>query len=388
MSGLRSALEEYAVADVATHPDARVVDDLCELQRVSELLELEKSRRIAEIARRGIHERDGYVSTTAWLRGTFRLSGGAAREAVRVARGLEQMPVVRRAFRDGEISLAAVKVLAHVREAAPEAFRGAEELLVGAARLHTVAELHRVASTWGEQVLAERFDLREGRRLHASLTLGGMVRIDGDLDPEAGETLLVALSAVMDAEVRDPETETRTPAQRRADALEEICRTYLDRRDRPVVAGERPHLVLTVPYEALGDTTGVAELDRTGAVRAETARRLACDASVSRVVLGPRSEPLDVGRKTPVVTSAIKRAVIVRDRTCRFPGCDRHHSWCDAHHVTHWADGGPTALRNLVLLCRRHHRAVHERGFTLAMDHGRPVFRRPDGTPLEDRGPP
>lgn len=184
MSGLRSALEEYAVADVATHPDARVVDDLCELQRVSELLELEKSRRIAEIARRGIHERDGYLSTTSWLGSTFRLSGGAAREAVRVARGLEQMPVVRRAFRDGEISLAAVKVLAHVREAAPEAFRGAEELLVGAARLHTVAELHRVASTWREQVLAERFDLREGRRLHASLTLGGMVRIDGDLDPE------------------------------------------------------------------------------------------------------------------------------------------------------------------------------------------------------------
>jgi 5-methylcytosine-specific restriction endonuclease McrA len=355
---------------------------------VSELLELEKSRWLAEIARRGLHERDGYLSTTSWLKATFRLSGGAAREALRVARGLEQMPHVRQAFRDGEISLPGVKVLARVREAAPEAFSRAEELLVQAARIHTVGELHRVASTWREQVMAERFDVREGRRLHASVTTGGMVRIDGDLDPEAGETLLVALSAVMDAEARSPEPETRTPAQRRADALEEICRTYLDRRDRPVVAGERPHLVLTVPYEALGDTTGVAELDRTGAVRAETARRLACDASVSRVVLGPRSEPLDVGRKTPVVTSAIRRAVIVRDHTCRFPGCDRHPAWCDAHHVIHWAQGGETRLSNLVLLCRRHHRAVHERGFTLSMDRGHPVFHRPDGSPLEDRGPP
>jgi hypothetical protein len=108
-----------------------------------------------------------------------------------------------------------------------------------------------------------------------------------------------------------------------------------------------------------------------------------------RVVMAGASEPLDVGRRTPVVPPAMRRAVIVRDRVCRFPGCDRPHTWCDAHHVVHWADGGPTAVPNLVLLCRRHHRMVHRRGgFTLELLEGRPVFRRPDGSMLEDRAPP
>jgi 5-methylcytosine-specific restriction endonuclease McrA len=99
--------------------------------------------------------------------------------------------------------------------------------------------------------------------------------------------------------------------------------------------------------------------------------------------------PLDVGRRTDVVPPAIRRALIVRDEGCRFPGCDRPQSWCDAHHVVHWADGGPTSLANLALLCRRHHHAVHERtGFSLVMDRGEPVFRRPDGSLLIERAPP
>jgi HNH endonuclease len=103
-----------------------------------------------------------------------------------------------------------------------------------------------------------------------------------------------------------------------------------------------------------------------------------------------RSEPLDVGRRTPVVPPALRREVAVRDRGCRFPGCDRPQAWCDAHHVVHWADGGPTALRNLVLLCRRDHRMVHaRRGFSLRLEDGRPVFRDPLGDVLEeDRAPP
>jgi hypothetical protein len=388
VSELRSALEDLRAEVLAELPDARIEEDFSELQRVSELLELEKLRRLAEIARRGVHERDGYLSATSWLRSRFRLSGGAAREAVRTARALEQMPATREALHEGEVSLSAVRVLVHAHEVDPGAFARAEQVLVGVARVHTVADLHRVASMWRERVRRDRFDLREGRRLHASVTLGGMVRVDGDLDPEAGETLLTALAAVMDAEARRENEETRTPAQRRADALEEICRSSLDRSDRPTVAGERPHLVLTVPLETLHTTGGDAELDRVGAVSAETARRLACDASVTRIVLGARSEPLDVGRTTPVVPVAIRRAVTTRDRSRRFPGCDRHQAWCDAHHVRHWANGGKTSLQNLVLLCRRHHRMVHERGFSLVMDGTAPLFRRPDGTPLEDRGPP
>ena len=178
---------------------------------------------------------------------------------------------------------------------------------------------------------------------------------------------------------------------RRADALGELCRRWLDRADRPHVAGERPHLTVTVDADALrtGGASGNGELDHTGPMTTELVRRLACDASVQRVVMGPRSEPLDVGRRTPVVPAAIRRAVIVRDRHCRFPGCDRPQTWCDAHHVLHWADGGTTDLANLLLLCRPHHGMVHRAaGFHLEVIDGRPVFRRPDGLILEERAPP
>jgi len=111
-----------------------------------------------------------------------------------------------------------------------------------------------------------------------------------------------------------------------------------------------------------------------------------CDASILRVVTAGGSEPLELGRRTPIVSAAQRRAVILRDRYCRFPGCDRPPVWCDAHHIVHWADGGPTDLCNLILLSRRHHRLCHARdGFRLAVEDGRTVFRRPDGTALGDR---
>jgi hypothetical protein len=257
-------------------------------------------------------------------------------------------------------------------------------------------DVRRVAAYWRqaterEAAMGGEEKLRERRRLHASVTFMGMVRVDGDLDPETGETLLTALRAVLDAESRTAGTDDgRTPAQRRADAFSEVCRQWLDHADRPSVAGEKPHVTVTVGAEALRDGAGEpSELDHAGPVDPTLARRVACDGTIRRVVMAGRSEPLDVGRRTPVVSPALRRAVIVRDRGCRFPGCDRPHSWCDAHHVVHWADGGPTTLANLVLLCRRHHRMVHERsGFRLALEEGRPVFRRPDGSVLEERAPP
>jgi hypothetical protein len=142
--------------------------------------------------------------------------------------------------------------------------------------------------------------------------------------------------------------------------------------------------------EALeGRTGGVSELDDAGPIHPQTARRWACDASISRVLVRGRSEPLDVGRRTPVVPAPLRRAVVLRDHHCRFPGCDRPQAWCDAHHIVHWADGGATALSNLVLLCRPHHRLLHGTDrFRVELAHGRPLFRRSDGSILEDRAPP
>jgi uncharacterized protein DUF222 len=401
VSELRSTIEQLRAEVLADLPDACIEEDFAELQRAAELLEVERLRRLAEIERRATYQRDGHLSAVSWLASRFKVAWGTAREHVRIARGLEEMPDTRRALDEGELSMSAVRVLVAAREADREAFRDSEAALVEAARIHSMQDLQRVAAYWRqaverEQALDSDKRVRANRRLHASVTFLGMVRVDGNLDPETGETLLTALSAVLDAESRTgQEGDSRTPAQRRADALGEICRQWLDLADRPNVGGERPHVTMTVKAEVPRDH-GMArsELDHVGPVQPEIARRLACDASIRRVVMAGPSEPIDVGRQTPVVPPAMRRAVIVRDRHCQFPGCDRPHTWCDAHHVVHWADGGPTGLPNLLLLCRRHHRLVHQRGgFRLELVDGRPVFRRPDGSVLgdsilEERAPP
>ncbi len=204
---------------------------------------------------------------------------------------------------------------------------------------------------------------------------------------------------MVDAELRaGGGKDLRTPARRRADALCELAHRYLDSSERPTVGGERPHVTVTVDVRALrnghtggGDcaVSGRCELDHVGAVSPATARRLACDAGVAggdgRFLRAPgrgTTNPGGLGGLAP-------RAVALRDQRCGFPACTRPHAWCDAHHVIHWADGGQTALHNMVLLCRPHHRLVHEGGFRLQLVDGRPVFKRPDGSVIEDgRAPP
>jgi hypothetical protein len=381
MSELRSAVEALRYETLAELPDARLEEDFAELQRAAELVDAQRLRRLAEIERRGMYRRDGHLSAASWLASTFKTSWGLARQQVHLARCLEDMPETRRALEDGDVSMSAVRALVAARDADPETFRRSESQLVDAARIHSMQDLQRVASYWRQAAerqaaLDGEEKLRERRRLHAAVTFMGMVRVDGDLDPETGETLLTALQAVLDAETRSSDgPDGRTPAQRRADALGEVCRQWLDRAERPTVAGERPHVTVTVDVDSLRNGDGTtSEIDHVGPVDRETARRMACDASIRRVVMAGRSEPLDVGRRTPVISPGLRRAVVIRDRGCRFPGCDRPHTWCDAHHVIHWADGGPTALANLVLLCRRHHRMIHQRGEVPAG-----VGRRPAG---------
>jgi hypothetical protein len=152
------------------------------------------------------------------------------------------------------------------------------------------------------------------------------------------------------------------------------------------VGGERPTLTVTIDAQALMRGDGIGRLDHSGPVPARVAQMLACDAGIQRVVLGPSSEPLDVGRRTPVVPPAIRRALGVRDRGCTFPGCDRPPPWTDAHHVRHWANGGATSIANLVLLCREHHRVIHEGTFSVRMKRGAPLFTRHDGSALGSRG--
>ena len=396
MSSLRSALHEMAAHDLRAMTDDELAEHVVELERADRALEAERARAVAEIEARRSYAADGFLSTASWLSHATGVGGSVAAQQVRLARGLPRMPRTRAALADGALSLAAASLLVGARDAAPEAFGRCEEALVAAASSLPPRDLRRALDHWHLLVDADRAEDASRRRferrgLHVSCTIDGMVRLDGDLDPETGQTVISAIGSIVDASARGADDDDRRPAQRRADALGEICRRYLDSGDRPVVAGERPHVTVTVGLAALEARRGAGDLRDTGVVMAEDARRIACDAMVTRVVTRGRSEPLDVGRQTPVVPTALRPAVGVRDRGCRFPGCDRADGWCDAHHVIHWADGGPTSLANLVLLCRRHHRLVHER-FGLRMLDGRPVFTRPDGSILmarpEDGRPP
>jgi hypothetical protein len=194
----------------------------------------------------------------------------------------------------------------------------------------------------------------------------GMVRVSGQLDPEAGAVLTAALDPLSapnpcDANGgRDP----RPPDRRRAEALIEICR-------RAAAAGgsapatTKAQIVVTIDHRSLADAVSGAGTTLSGQVISpETVRKLACDASIIPMVLGSDSQPMDVGRTKRLVTPAMLAALWVRDKGCTFPHCGRPPLWADAHHVQHWIDGGPTALLNLTLLCGYHHTYVHQHELT------------------------
>jgi hypothetical protein len=390
LASLRGVTAALSAQDLRGVSDQQIEADYGAIHRAIQALEAERLRRLGEIHRRQSHQRDGYLSTTSWLVDRHRVGWTAAAKDISTARSLQRMPHTRDALASGELNPAAVQMLVSARRAHPAQFRGSERTLVEAARTLPSQQLHRAVSHWRQRLdwsqgLKDLERARQQRRLAVTTTILGMVRVDGDLDPETGETVIAALKNCQSADrKRSGAEDRRTPAQRLADSLGEVCRRWLDSSDRPMVAGERPHVAVIVDLEALNGRGGSrSELEHTGPIHPEVVRRLACDASISRVVVRGPSEPLDVGRKTAVIPAPMRRAVMVRDRHCRFPGCDRPPPWCDAHHVVHWAQGGVTALGNLVLLCRRHHRLLHEEGgFRLEMGEAGPVFRRADGSPI------
>jgi hypothetical protein len=404
MSTLRSVCDELRIRDLRAVSDDEVASYLDDLEHTDRFVDAERARALTELERREVVARDGHLSLASWMVARHGVAPSTAAGHVRMARALEQMPVAADALSSGDVSSAAVSLLASAQEVSPGPFARAEDALVDAARALPVTQLRDAVAQWRESADAERAmqdeERRfERRRLHVSAALDGMVRVDGELDASTGQTVLTALRAVEDAGVRSrvghrsgehhspsAEPDPRTPAQRRADALGEICRQWLDLAERPLVSGERPHVVVTMDIESLEGRLGRrCGLEDTGPMTSETARRWACDAHVTRVITDGSSQPLDVGRKTKVVPPALRRAVAVRDGGCAFPGCERPSSWCDVHHIRHWADGGTTSIDNLLLLCRRHHRLVHHRRFTVEMTNERPRFFRADGTVL-DRG--
>lgn len=184
-----------------------------------------------------------------------------------------------------------------------------------------------------------------------------------------------------DAEVPTAARDERTHGQRMLDALVELARRSLAGDDLPDTGGHRPQVVVTIDLQHLRRSIGAATTTDGSTLSASTARRVACDAGILPVVLASTGQPLDIGRETRVVPAGMRRALVLRDRGCSFPGCDRPPTWCDAHHIRHWADGGHTSLQNLVLLCGHHHRTVHTRDWVIRTTGGQPHWY-PPGSPV------
>ncbi len=343
---------------------------------------------VAEFDRRAAHEAWGFHSCGAWIAWRCAIDPRSAREHVRVARALEDLRAVRECFSRGELSYS--KVRAITRIATPEI----EDELVEMARFATAAQLERLVRGYRRSVSLESAEAaHRDRFLSCAWDEDGSLMIRGRLAPEDGALFMQAIEAGREA-IHEREEADPAPTQggsaepepvrvNNADALMEVADLSLaggsSTPTRP--AGERHQVVVHAELDALaGDGAEPGcRLDDGPVICAESARRLACDASLLSVLHGP-SGALDVGRKTRAIPPSMRRALDLRDEgRCRFPGCENKR-WVDAHHIVHWARGGETKLDNLVLLCGRHHRLLHEGGFGLARtSEGSLVFRRPDG---------
>jgi hypothetical protein len=273
-----------------------------------------------------------------------------------------------------------VRAITRVTDAGAEV----DEWLLRLAEAGTVADLDRAVRHWahlqGQERGVEDYLARYDRRaVHASRTYDGMVVIEAVLAVEEGEEVLGLLDGAK--AVDGGSCEPQPAAHRRADALVELVRAGRGAVAAP--GSERYLLHLVADVDAVADRFGVrAEVLDGPPLATETLRRLACDCGVVRHLLGGRSRPLDIGTRTSVWAVAQRRAISVRDGgRCRFVGCQ--HRTCDIHHLQHYDQGGRTAVDNGILLCPRHHTAVHEGGFTITGEaNGSTVFHRPDGSVL------
>jgi hypothetical protein len=358
-------------ADAPPNDDARLRSLENEIAELSAHLDAATHRlllMVAEFDRLRGWAPGGFRSCAEWLSWRTGMAPGAARERVRVARSLENLPRTSGALERGELSYSKARALTRV--ARPDT----EERLLGVAMHATAAQTERLVAGWARldrETARDKASIREAEALrHAARFL--QLRPDPDdgswvlkarLDPEVGMLLRKALELAAEALFRaEPDGERPPATARAADALGLLAETALragvefpGTEGRTTGRADRFQVILHVSAETPGGDREDALLPTA------THDRLICDASRVQVREAPDGTPLSVGRRSRIVPPSLRRALDVRDGGCRFPGCGNRI--CDAHHVVPWQDGGPTDLENLVLLCRRHHRLVHEGGF-------------------------
>ena len=381
--------------------DSELLDALREVEAERSRLYARELAVLSELDGRAVGPRLGYSDTAAIARDVLRLNPAQSRRRTRDADAVNgshtptgqplpaQVPSAGQALAEGAIGPDHVQAIGDCvarfpHPADPDDVATADEVLTAAARQHEPTVIARL----GRRILAQldqdgrppnEDELVQPRRsLDLRTMRDGRLRFTGELDAESAALLHELLSPRTAPRANvDGSPDLRPKTARQGDALVEIFELAAGSPDGPTEAGEPVHMTVSVNWEDLREQHGQALLHGTGEFSVAQARRMACDCRVLPAVLGSNGEVLDIGRKTRTIPQGIRRALIERDAGCTFPGCHRHPKWCHGHHVTHWADGGDTALHNLALLCHYHHRVIHHTGWNVHMRHGKPEFTPP-----------
>ncbi len=362
-----------ATQDVCVSNDL-LRERLIQRRRVIDLQEVAFAREAAEFAAGDAWDEDGSVSASDWMRFNCHMTAGAAANAIAVGESLERLPESHQAVVDGEIGFAHLAVMARTAEALGERFD--EKVLVEKAKENSPGKFfyichHARHAADPKTYAAEQAEQAQQRRLKLSTWMDGSLMISGQLDPIGGAAVLAAFAPLAR---RSGAHDHRDQEQRNADALVEICMHSLDSGLIPQRASQRTHLQVTTSLETLLALPGApaAEMEHSLPISSRTVERLACDCSVTRILLDSESMVIDVGRAKRTISGPQRKALNVRDKHCVWPGCERPASWTEGHHLVHWLHGGGGDLPNLALLCHRHHWLVHEGGWQIVRgDEGR-----------------
>jgi hypothetical protein len=343
------------------------------------LMQLSFAREAAAFAATNDFEEDGSNTAIDWIRFNCHMTGPAAADYVAVGNHIDELPQSVDALAEGSIGYGHVVVMARTANAlskSPTAAAFDEQRFLDKALENSVGKFHYICrharhAADPKGYAAEEVNLVENRSLRISTTDDGTVFLDCILDPAGGAAVRTALEPLAKRTGKD---DNRTYDRRMADALVDLSMHALDNGLVPQNASQRTHLQVTTSLETLLGLEGApaAEMEFSLPISSKTVERLACDCSVTRILLGSDSMVIDVGRAKRVISGPQRKALNARDGGCVWPGCDRPASWTSGHHLFHWIRGGGGDLRNLALLCYRHHWMVHEGGWQIVRgDDGR-----------------
>jgi hypothetical protein len=374
-----------------------LADRISALLTVGRSIEAEIGSLLAEIESRGVMELFGYRSVARLFEHLADVPKAAAERVVKRARAVNPgcaldgspvpavAPATGVAASDGRLSSPMIDTIVEVLAQVPAEHRDDAErdLLSFAADAG-----HKQVAALGARIVAhldpdgaepvETEPSVPTRELSLRRKRSGVWELNGRFDDETGARASALLDALAQRRTADDGGDFRSPQERYGDAFSDAIDLALNSPDLPKQAGERAHVMVAVSLKDLQSGIGQAILGDTGRISAAEARIHACDCQLIPTVLGDKGEPLDVGRSRRLVPSRLRSALYVRDRGCAFPGCHRPPRHCQGHHIRHWADGGPTDLGNLVLMCAHHHRLLHRSGWEVRIaTDGLPEFLPP-----------